>query len=112
MPGLAGRTPEDSKREALALLAAGGLAALLDAPPELSGITLFEALLERSWALRHEDPVQMVQLTRAAALQATHFDEGEIGTREAADLRCRAWTELANAYRVADELDRAEEALV
>ena len=112
IPGIAERTPEDSKREALALLAAGGLAALLDAPPELSGISLFEALLERSWALRHEDPIQMVQLARAAAVQATRFDEGEIGTREVADLRCRAWTELANAYRVADELDRAEEALV
>jgi len=112
MPGLAGRTPEDIKREALALLTAGGLGALVDAPPELSGIPLFEALLERSWALRHEDPVQMVELARAAAVQGTHFDECEIGTREAADLRCRAWTELANACRVADELDRAEEALI
>jgi len=53
-----------------------------------------------------------VQLAHAAALQATHFDESEIGTREAADMRCRAWTELANAYRVADELDRAEEVLI
>ncbi|HEY2294602.1 MAG TPA: hypothetical protein VGM86_28205 [Thermoanaerobaculia bacterium] len=109
--GIAGRTPEDSKRETLALLAAGGLEALADAPSELSGIPLFEALLERSWALRHDDPIQMVQLARAAALQADHLDESEIGPRRAADLRCRAWTELANAYRVADELDRADYAL-
>jgi len=108
----ANRTPEEIKRESLHRLAAGGLAALSDAPPELSGIPLFEALLERSWALRHEDPFQMVQLAHAAALQATHFDESEIGTRKAADMRCRAWTELANAYRVADELDRAEEVLI
>jgi tetratricopeptide (TPR) repeat protein len=108
----ANRTSEEIKREGLHLLATGGLAALSDAPPELSGIRLFEVLLERSWALRHEDPIQMVQLARAATVQAIRFDEREIGTKRAADLRCRAWTELANAYRVADELDRAEEALI
>lgn len=106
------RTPEEIQRESVRLLTAGGLAALSDAPPELSGIPLFEALLERSWALRHEDPRQMVQLAHFAALQATRFDEDQIGTKEAADLRCRAWTELANAYRVADDLDRAEEGLI
>jgi tetratricopeptide (TPR) repeat protein len=109
--GAPARTPEESKREALALLAAGGLEALADAPPDLSGIPLFEAFLERSWALRQENPIQMVQLARAAALQANHLDESEIGPERAADLRCRAWTELANAYRVADELDRADDAL-
>ena len=108
----ASRTPEEIKRESVRLLTVGGLAALWDAPPDLVGLPLFEAFLERSWALRHEDPIQMVQLAYAAALHATRFDERELGTKEAADLRCRAWTELANAYRVADELDRAEEALV
>jgi tetratricopeptide (TPR) repeat protein len=108
---LSDRTPEDIKRETVQLLTLGGLAALNDAPPELSGLSLFEALLERSWSLRHEDPVQMVQLARAAMLQASRMDEAEIGAKKAADLCCRAWTELANAYRVADELDRADEAL-
>ena len=107
-----GRTPEELKRAGVQILTAGGLLALVDAPPEISGLPLFEALLERSWALRHEDPLQMVQLAHAAVVQATHFDEGEIGTKEAADLRCRAWTELANAYRVADQLDHAEGALI
>jgi tetratricopeptide (TPR) repeat protein len=105
------RTPQDIQRETVLLLAERGLEALVDAPPELSGLSLFEALLERSWALRHDDPSQMVQLARAAVLQATHLNEDEIGTKKAADLRCRAWTELANAYRVADELDRADLAL-
>lgn len=108
---LSGRTPADIQKETVHLLTAGGLEALVDAPPELSGIPLFEALLERSWSLRHEDPIQMVQLARAAALQANHLNEGEIGAKRAADLRCRALTELANAYRVADELDRADHAL-
>lgn len=109
--GAPARTPEESKREALALLAAGGLEALADAPPDLSGIPLFEAFLERSWALRHGDPIQMVQLAQAAALQASHLNDSEIGAKKAADLRCRAWTELANAYRVADELDLTDYAL-
>jgi tetratricopeptide (TPR) repeat protein len=105
------RTPKAIKRESVHLLTAGGLVALADAPPELSGIPLFEAFLERSWALRHEDPGQMVQLAHAATLQASHLKASEIGAKKAADLRCRAWTELANAYRVADDLDRADEAL-
>ncbi|PYQ64348.1 MAG: hypothetical protein DMF53_07655 [Acidobacteria bacterium] len=108
---LAGRTPEGPQREAARLLAMGGLEALADAPPELSGLPLFEALLERSWALRHEAPAQMVQLAHAATLQTTHLREKEIGEKRAADLSCRAWTELANAYRVAEQLDSAEGAL-
>jgi tetratricopeptide (TPR) repeat protein len=110
-PRSSGGTPEDIQREAVRLLAAGGLEALVDAPPELSGLPLFEALLERSWALRHEDPAQMVQLAYTAALKASHLCEEEIGTKKTADLRCRAWTELANAYRVAEHLDEAEDAL-
>jgi tetratricopeptide (TPR) repeat protein len=105
------RTPEDIQRETVHFLTSGGLEGLADAPPELSGLPLLEALLERSWSLRHDNPIQMVQLAHAAALQATHLDEAEIGAQKAADLRCRAWTELANAYRVADELDCADQAL-
>jgi tetratricopeptide (TPR) repeat protein len=104
-------TLEESKREALDLLAADGLGGFADAPSHLSGLPLFEALLERSWALRHDDPPQMVQLARAAALLAGRLDESEIGAQEVADLQYRAWTELANAYRVADELDSADRAL-
>ncbi|MFL6237382.1 MAG: hypothetical protein ACJ76N_29955, partial [Thermoanaerobaculia bacterium] len=105
------RALRDIKKETLKILTTGGLTALVGAPPELSGILLLEALLERSWALRHEDPIQMVQLAYAAAFQASRLDEGEIGEKKAADLCCRAWTELANAYRVADELDQADQVL-
>jgi tetratricopeptide (TPR) repeat protein len=34
-----------------------------------------------------------------------------VGAVEAAEIRCRAWTELGNAYRVADDLDLADQAL-
>jgi tetratricopeptide (TPR) repeat protein len=102
---------EESKREALALLLSGSLEALADAPADVEGLPLFEALLERSWALRHDDPPQMVQLARAAALLAGGLSGGELGARKVADLRCRAWTEVANACRVNDDLDSAEGAI-
>jgi tetratricopeptide (TPR) repeat protein len=111
LPLPAVKTAEQKKREALDLLARGGLEGLQDVPPDLQGLPLCEALLERSWALRHEDPDQMVQLAQAATLLAERLTRDEIGVQELADLRCRAWMELGNAYRVADELDRATDAL-
>jgi tetratricopeptide (TPR) repeat protein len=105
------RTPEQKKREALALLVSGGLEALHAATPELEVHSIFEALLERSWALRYDDPAQMVQLARAATILADGMSEAGRNAQELADLRCRAWTELANAYRVADDLDQADKAV-
>jgi tetratricopeptide (TPR) repeat protein len=105
------KSARERQREAADLLTLGGLEALQDTPPELRGLPLYEALLERSWALRHDDPDQMVRLARGAALLADGLNESEMDAREAADLRGRAWAELANAYRVADELDLAQDAL-
>jgi tetratricopeptide (TPR) repeat protein len=105
------KSDKERQREAVDLLTSGGPEALQDVPPDLRGLPLYEVLLERSWALRHDDPDQMVQLARSAALLAEGLNESEVGTREAADLRCRAWAELANAYRVADDLESAQEAL-
>jgi tetratricopeptide (TPR) repeat protein len=105
------KTAEEKKQEALKLLCAGGLEGLPDVPSDLLGLPLYEALLERSWALRHDDPDQMVQLARSAVFLADRLSEDELGVQKTVDLRCRAWVELANAYRVADELDQAEDAL-
>jgi tetratricopeptide (TPR) repeat protein len=105
------KTLEQKKQEVLTLLVSGGLEALQDLPPYLQGLPVYNALLERSWSLRHEDPDQMVQLAHCAVLMATRLDEQEYGLKKIADLRCRAWVELANAYRVADQLDQADEAL-
>lgn len=105
------RTPEQKKREVLDLLAGGGLEALLEAPSHLDGLPTCEALLERSWALRHDDPPQMVQLARLAVLQADRPWGQTLTAQEAMDLRCRAWTELGNARRVNDDLDGAQDAL-
>jgi len=105
------KTVERKKHEALALLASGGLQSLAEAPPNLQGLPMFEALLEWSWALRYDDPAQMVELAQAAALLADKLSSRTHGAKKVADLCCRAWVELSNAYRVADELDRAGEAL-
>jgi hypothetical protein len=104
-------TLDESRREVLALLASGGLESLDGLPPDLAGRPVIEALLERSWSLRFESPDQMVRLARAATIVAGGLDERELGAKETEDLRCRAWMELANAYRVADELDWFEDAL-
>jgi hypothetical protein len=98
-------------RKALALLEAGGLEELSEALPDLKGIAACEALLERSWALRHEDPQQMVELASHATLVADHLSPRLYESRKLADLRCRAWSALGNAYRVADNLQFAEWAL-
>jgi tetratricopeptide (TPR) repeat protein len=71
---------------------------------------LVEALLERSWALRHEDPSRMVELARLATDAAAKIVPGADEVKRVGDLRCRAWSELANALRIADDLDGAEEA--
>lgn len=75
----------------------------------LHRLTLFEELLARSWELRQENPGKMIELARHATLVARTL-EPQVGSRLASDLQCRAWAELGNAYRVAEDLDEAEHA--
>jgi tetratricopeptide (TPR) repeat protein len=83
---------------------------LAQAPPGLDGFALYEALLERSWGLRHEDPAAMVRLAGMAVRIAGCLNARRYGQLRLADLQARAWGELANAYRVADDLDEAGKA--
>src|SRR5579864_7907046 len=48
--------------EALAQLGGEGLDGLRELPADLCGFAGYEALLERSWAMRREEPKQMVKL--------------------------------------------------
>ncbi|HEX5719890.1 MAG TPA: hypothetical protein VF179_27295, partial [Thermoanaerobaculia bacterium] len=109
--GPAAKKQRTKARQALALLEAGGVEELSLAPPDLKGIVACEALLERSWDLRHEDPQQMLELANHATLVADHLSPQLYDPRKLADLRCRAWSALGNAYRVADNLKFAEWAL-
>jgi len=102
---------EDRIREALSLLEKGGVEGLADAPSDLKGLPAFEAFLERSWSLRHENPEEMVRLAMYATLIAGKLEPATHGRKQVRDLQCRAWAALGNAYRVADDLDAAESAL-
>jgi tetratricopeptide (TPR) repeat protein len=102
---------EERKQEALSLLADPSLEGLPEVPAHLQGAPFFEALLERSWSLRHESPEQMVRLADWARLLSEQLEGGALGEGQVEDRQCRAWIELGNAYRVADDLERAEKAL-
>ena len=91
---------------ALECLSTGGFEALAAVPPHVDRLALTDALLDRSWALRHEDPELMIRLAELA-IRVAETVEGEPG---AASVQCRAWAELGNAYRVADQLDEADDA--
>lgn len=72
---------------------------------------LCETLLARSEACRYQDPEQMVLLAARAVAVAEGLDPMEYGRELVADLRARSLAELANAYRVADDLEGAERML-
>ena len=107
----AGELRQARKRKALLLLESGD--PVPEVPPDLWGLPFFEALLERSWFLRHENPSEMLRLASWAQMLAERMEPYELdfGPRELTDLRCRAFLELGNAYRVADNLVEAESAL-
>ncbi|HLX08848.1 MAG TPA: tetratricopeptide repeat protein [Thermoanaerobaculia bacterium] len=94
-------------REMLAQLAAGGLDGMCELPAELRGFAGFEALLERSWAMRREDPRQMVKLAELAATVAAGLGDEGFSSGQVDEFQARAEIELANAYRVMDRLDEA-----
>lgn len=96
--------------QARPLIERGEVQALANLPRRVRGPALVEALLARSWALRFEDPTQMMQLALLAAKAAERLPSRVYGAAAVADLQCRAWADLGNAYRVCDRLDDAERA--
>jgi tetratricopeptide (TPR) repeat protein len=95
----------------LDLLRARGANGFVRAAHGLRGLAGYWALLERCQELRYDDPSQMIDLARLAALVSERLDPALYGERLVADFRCRAAIELGNAYRVADRLDEADKAL-
>jgi tetratricopeptide (TPR) repeat protein len=77
----------------------------------LSRGPLVEFLLETSYAFRFDDPSRMVELAKAACAVADRLDRRRYGRGLVADFRARAWGELGNAHRVADEYEAAGLAL-
>lgn len=107
------REREDS-RPALAALRQGRSFLRLteeEAGP-LRGISLVDGLLELSWSLRHQEPDRMIEHAELALLAARRLDPRKYGWSLVADVRARVWGELANAYRVFDDLVSGDEALL
>ena len=81
--------------------------------PELRDLlpSFIGVLLERSAALRYQDPAEMVTEARRAAQIACALPARRYGAKVKADLRARTLAELANAYRVADNFGMAASVL-
>lgn len=72
---------------------------------------LCEILLEKSRELRHTDRPGMLRLAALAQVVAERLDSQVHGVEQHCDLQARAWAELANAHRLADDLAAAEGAM-
>lgn len=86
---------------------------VVEAQPEAQQsleVPRFEALLQQSWALRNGNPAEMVRLAEEARELAESLG-APLSATAVADLKCRAWIELGNAHRVADNLAAAERSL-
>src|ERR1700674_2506735 len=95
----------------LARLTAEELEALRDLPAELRGFAGYEALRDRSWAMRREDPMQMVKLAELAVEAAAGLGEEGFSAGQVEDFQARAAIELANAYRVMERMEEAQSGL-
>jgi tetratricopeptide (TPR) repeat protein len=84
--------------------------AITGANMSVEGLGLYEALLARSWAIRYDNPREMCHLAKVAVEMCGRFDPEVHGPQKVADLKARAWGELANAYRVADRLRDSQNA--
>jgi tetratricopeptide (TPR) repeat protein len=102
---------EAQARKALAVLKEGGLKAIQSLPRRLGGLARMKAFLARSWQLRHEDPAAMVDLAWFAAQISKTLNPRRYGAVRVYDFQTQAFAELGNAYRVADRLHEAGEAL-
>ena len=103
------RREETRRKRVTVLLARGGGQEALVGRPEapLRDLGTLRALLDRSWAVRHENPGEMKRLARLAVEVAGRLHPHWHDERDAADWQARAWGELGNALRAADDLDEA-----
>jgi tetratricopeptide (TPR) repeat protein len=94
-----------------------GFDAIVDAMDwEMPGRAKVEALLTLSFEARYRDPEEMRSLAEGATITADNLgrepgQKERYAPAEVADLKARAWAELANAHRVCEDPTGAEEAL-
>jgi tetratricopeptide (TPR) repeat protein len=73
----------------------------------LSRGPLVDYLLEKGFAARFQDPQKMADLAKTACAVAGGLSTKRYGRAVVADMRARAWAELANAYRVLEDFEQA-----
>jgi len=71
----------------------------------------YRAFLERSWALRFEDPQRMVRFAGFAVHCSRRLLARRYGIKKVFDFQCEAQAALGNALRVAQRLDEAAGAM-
>ncbi len=84
---------------------------IAEVPEHLEGPMIVQAVVERSQALRYEDPSAMVRLAHFAAIFAGGISTERYPEERVIRLRLFALTELANAHRVADAPHEAQQVL-
>jgi tetratricopeptide (TPR) repeat protein len=85
-------------------------------PEEMPGRARVEALMALSFEARNRKPKDMLLLASSAQIAADNLgkeaqERDRYTAAEMADLQARAWVELANAYRVCEDMVNAERAL-
>lgn len=84
---------------------------LVEEQSRFRALMLCDLLLERSREAGFTDPAVAVELAELAVTVSGRLDAEHYGEALVEDARARAWGHLANAFRVANDLRRAEEAL-
>ncbi len=77
----------------------------------LRGLPRVRALLEAGRSLRHHDPQATLRFAKLARYAADRLSLKDFGAQAVADVRSLAWAELGNAYRICDDLPRANRAM-
>ncbi|HVR07870.1 MAG TPA: hypothetical protein VMW75_07450, partial [Thermoanaerobaculia bacterium] len=75
------------------------------------GLPRILALIEAGRSLRYHDAHAMLRFARLARYAADRLSAREVGAASVADIRALAWGELANAYRICDDLSQASSAM-
>jgi hypothetical protein len=102
------RAKEGRAGQALAILDAGGPAAIGRLPRRLLGLPAIEALLHQTYTQGPADPRLRLRLAELACdlAESMHVDEPRLR-----QVRCQAMIDLANAHRVALDMRAAQQQL-
>jgi tetratricopeptide (TPR) repeat protein len=85
---------------------------LVEEQPRFRALMLCDLLLERSREAGFtDDPATAIELAELAVTVSGRLDTEHYGEALVEDARARAWGHLGNAFRIANDLRQAEEAL-